>query len=73
MSFFSCNALKCVSINNQECNIRAEIINIDNNEVSFYHYSILVNKCTGSFNNINDSYAILCIPNAKTWILKYLR
>ena len=32
MIFFSCNALKCVSMNNQECQIRPEIININSNE-----------------------------------------
>ena len=36
-SFFSCNALnvnplKCVSINNHQCKIRPEIININGNE-----------------------------------------
>ena len=28
MTFFSCNALKCVSMNNEESKIRPEIINI---------------------------------------------
>ena len=32
MTFFSCNVLKCVSINNQECKIRPEIMNINSNE-----------------------------------------
>ena len=32
MSFFRCNALKCVSINNQECKVRPEIISINSNE-----------------------------------------
>ena len=73
MSFFSCNALnaiplnsiplKCVSMNNQECRIRPEIININSNEPTFYPYSIKVNKCSGSCNNINDSYAKLCVPD----------
>ena len=45
MSFFSCNVLnvnplKCVSLNNQECGIRREIMNINSNEPSFYSYSI---------------------------------
>ena len=36
MSFFSCNALnaiplKCVSINNQACRARPEVININSN------------------------------------------
>ena len=61
MTFFSCNALKCVSMNNQECKIRPEIINIDSNEPSFYPYSFLVNKCSGSYNNINDPNAKLCV------------
>ena len=56
MNFFSCSALKCVSINNQECKITPEIVNINSNESSFYPYSILLNKCSGSCNNINDPY-----------------
>ena len=68
MSFFSCNALntiplKCVPMNNKECKIRPEIINIKSNEPTFYPYSIKVNKCSGSCNNINDLYAILCAPD----------
>ena len=31
MTCFSCNALKCVSMNNQECKIRSEIIDINSN------------------------------------------
>ena len=66
--FFSCsalnvNSLKCVSINNQECKVRSEIININSNELLFYPYSILLNKCSGSCNNIDDTYAKLCVPD----------
>ena len=32
MTGFSCNVLKCVSVNNQKCKIRPEIINISSNE-----------------------------------------
>ena len=53
VSFFSCNTLTCVSMNNQECKIRPEIININSNEPC----SVNINKCSGSFNNINDQYA----------------
>ena len=73
MMFFGCNALnaiplnavplKCVSMNNQECRIRPEIININSNEPIFYPYSIIVNKCSGSCNNINDPYSKLCVPD----------
>ena len=32
ISFSSCNELQCVSMNNQECKIRPEVINISSNE-----------------------------------------
>ena len=57
------NTLKWVSVNNQECKIRPKIINYNSNEPSFYPYSIEINKCSGSCNNINDPYAKLCIPD----------
>ena len=73
MTFFSCNALnaitlnaaslKCVSMNNQECRIRPEIININSNEPTFYLYTTEINKCSSSCNNINDPYSKLCVPD----------
>ena len=50
-------------MSNQECRARSEIIGINSNEALFYPYSILVNKCSGSGNNINDPYAELCVPD----------
>ena len=61
MSFFSCNARKCVSMNNQECKVRLELINASSNEPSFYPYNVSISKCSGSCNNINDPYAKLCV------------
>ena len=68
MLFFGCNissvnSLKCVSVNNQECKTRPEIININSNEPTFYPYSIKVNKCCGSCNNINDPCSKMCVPD----------
>ena len=68
MSFLVFNVLnpispKFVSMNNQECRIRPEIINTNSNEPTFYPYSIEVNKCGGSCNNISDAYAKLCVPD----------
>ena len=50
-------------MNNRECKIRPEIININNNETSFYLYNVKINICSGSCNNINDPYAKICVPN----------
>ena len=44
-------------MNNQECKVRLEIININNNDSSFYLYSVKISKSSGSCNNINDPYA----------------
>ena len=57
------NSLECVSMNNQKCKTRTKLININNNEPVFYPFSIKVNKCSGSCNNINDPYTKLCVPN----------
>ena len=37
---------------------------MNNNEPVFYPFSIKVNKCSGSCNNINYPYAKLCVPDA---------
>ena len=57
------NSLEWVSMNNQEYKTRTKIININNNEPVFYHFSIKVNKWGRSCNNINNPYAKLCVPD----------
>ena len=50
-------------MNNQKYKMRTKTLDINNNEPSFYRYSIEVNKCIGSCNNINDPYSKLCVPD----------
>ena len=59
----STNQLTCISMNNQECNVRPEIINVNSDEPALYPFSIKTSKCSGSCNNINDPYAKMCIPD----------
>ena len=61
-------------MNNEECKIRLEIIDINSTEPKFYPYSININKCSGSCNNINDPCAELCVPDVvrNTQMSKYL-
>ena len=40
------NALKCISMINQECKVRPEIISINNNNPIFYPFSVKINRCT---------------------------
>ena len=63
VSFFVCNALNCIPMNNQECKVEQETINININEPSFYPYSVKISKYSGSWNNINNPYAKLSIPD----------
>ena len=57
------NALDCVSMKYRECKVRPEIINSNSNNPMFYPFSIKVNKCSGSCNDINDPYAGICVPD----------
>ena len=57
------NSLECVSMNNQECKTRSEIINVNTNEPMFYPYSIKIIKCKGSCNTINNPCAKICVPD----------
>ena len=57
------NPLKCISMNNQECKIRPEIVNVNNDEPTFYPYNAKISKCSGSCNNINDLYSKMFIPD----------
>ena len=50
-------------MNNQECEIRTEIINVNTDEPTFCPYSIKINICKGSCNTINHPYAKICVPN----------
>ena len=52
----SATSLDCISMKNQECKIRPEIININSNNPIFYPFSIKINKCNGNCNNINNPY-----------------
>ena len=55
------SSLNCISMKNQDCKVRPKIINVNSNEPVFYPFSIKTSKCNGSFNNINDPYAKICL------------
>ena len=65
IGFIKSNAisLKWVSVSNQEYKVRPAIMDINNHEPLFYPYSILVNKFSGSCNDINNPYTKLCVPD----------
>ena len=62
-SFTRVNSLSCISMNNQECKVRPQIVNVNSDEPVFYPFSIKTSKCSGSCNNINDPYAKMCVAD----------
>ena len=62
-TLISLNLLEYVSMSNQESNVRPAMVSINSNEPLFYSYSILVHKCSGDCNDINNTYAKLCVPD----------
>ena len=46
-------SLNRISVKNQECKVRPEIINVNSNETLFYSFSIKANKCNELIININ--------------------
>ena len=59
----SATSLSFISMNNQECKVRPEIINVNSDEPVFYPFSIKTSKCSGSCNNINDPYSKMCVTD----------
>ena len=62
-SLSNVNSLECISLKNQECKVRPEIVDINSNNPIFYAFSIKTNKCSGNCNNITDPYAKICVPD----------
>ena len=66
-------SLSCISIKNQECKTRPQVVNVNGDEPVFFPFSIETSKCSGSCNNINYPYAKTCVPDiAKNLMLNYL-
>ena len=59
----SINSLSCISMNNQECKVRPQII-VNEGDLEFFPFSIKTSKWSGSCNNINNPCAKLCVSDA---------
>ena len=59
------NALECLSVINQECMPRPEILDVNEGvgEALFDPYHVQVNKCSGSCNTLDNPMSRICVPN----------
>ena len=55
--------LSCISMSNQECKVRPEIVNINSNNPIFYPLSVKRSKFSGNCNNVNNPYARTCVAD----------
>ena len=64
-SILKVNTLECLSIINQKYMPRPKILDVNEGvgEALFYPYNVLVNKCSGSCNTLDDPMTRICIPN----------
>ena len=44
-SFTSVNSLSCISMNNQECKVRPQIVNVNSDAPLFFPFIIKTGKC----------------------------
>ena len=63
-SIIKTKALECVSVINQKCTPRPKILNVNERigEALFYPYNVLVNKCSGSCNTLDNPMSKICVP-----------
>ena len=55
--FTNASSLSCISMKNQECKTRPQVVNVNSNNPIFYPFNIKISKCSCNCNNINDPYA----------------
>ena len=63
-SIIKTKALECVSVVNQKCMPRPKILDVNEGigEALFYPYKVLVNKCSGSCNTLDNPMSKICVP-----------
>ena len=59
-SFTNAIPWSCISMKNQECKTRPQVVNVNSNNPIFYPFSIKTSKYRGNCNNINNPYAKIC-------------
>ena len=63
-SIIKTKALECVSVVNQKYMPRPKILDVNEGigEALFYLYNVLINKCSGSCNALDDPMSKICVP-----------
>ena len=57
------NSLSCISMDNEECKTRPQIVNVNGDNPVFFPFSIKTGKCSASCNSINNPCPKFCVPD----------
>ena len=61
--FTNANSLSCISMKNQECKTRPQVVNVNGDEPVFFPFTIETSKYSSSCNNIDYPYPKICVPD----------
>ena len=59
--FTNANSLSSISMNNQQCKTRPQVVNVNEDEPVFFPFCSNTSKCSSSCNNFNNPYATICV------------
>ena len=63
VSIFNKRKFVKLYFNEQECQVKPHIINVNGDDPVFFPYNIKASKYSGSCNNIDEPLAKLCVPD----------
>ena len=52
-----------MSLNNDPCIISLTLIDLNSIELNYYPFTISIDKCSGSFNVVDDVSTKICVPS----------
>ena len=63
-SMIKTRTLECLSVINRKCMSRPKILDVSEGigEALFYLYNVLVNKCSGNCNTLDNPMSKVCVP-----------
>ena len=62
-SFSGSLATKCMSLNDEPCLVRPNLIDLNPNELYYYPFMVSLDRCDGSCNTLDYPSDRLCVPN----------
>ena len=71
LAFSSKEHTKFVSLNNQPCQARSTLADINSSKAPFYSFTVIVNNFDGACNTADAPYTQICVPDkVKNMIVK---